>query len=149
MALDHARRRVMRSLVAAFVMLATLHGLSGVSCTHLPILGAAAGAAAPQMSHAGHGAMGGGLDAGAQQAQAAHQAADEGDRGNHQMPGCHCPGDCVCAPLGVATVVPNEQWTAVVAHDTAPTVLAVDAPSSRAAWLLPPATAPPALLETA
>lgn len=144
----------MRSLVAAFVMLATLHGLSGVSCTHLPILSAAAGAAAPQMSHAGHGAMGGGRGAVAQHApaahaQAAHHAADEGDRSNHQMPGCHCPGDCVCAPLAVANVVPNEQWTAAVAHDTAPTVLVVDAPATRAAWLLPPATAPPALLETA
>lgn len=146
-------RRVLRSLVAALAMLATLHGLSAMSCPHA---GAAAHAAsgderptptpvpAPAHTHgsASHAAMSHGGEA---SAQATMPGGDEGN----PMPGCHCPGACVCAPLVVAAFVQHEAWTATPVHPTATPLIAIVVPATRTTWLLPPATAPPVFLAAA
>lgn len=142
MTMRDARRRMMRPLVAVFVVLATLHGLSGMSCPHVGAAARATSPAAASPSHTAHGLV-------AHHGESASHSAGQGERGHDDMPGCQCPGACVCAPLAVANVVPAAQWPVVVAHDAVLPAITLVAPATRSAWLLPPATAPPALLAPA
>lgn len=148
-------RRVLRSLVAALAMLATLHGLSAMSCPHA---GAATHAASgderptptPAAAHAQTHTHGGASHAamshgGGASAQATMPGGDEGN----PMPGCHCPGACVCTPLVVAAFVAREAWIATPVHRTATPLIAIVVPATRTTWLLPPATAPPVFLAAA
>lgn len=144
MTLRDATRRVLRPLVAALAMLATLHGLSGMSCPHVGASASHPSASHPSASHASasHAEM-------AHHGASASHATDTGEHGGNPMPGCHCPGACVCAPLAVAAFVPREAWTAAPVHETASPLIEVVAPTTRTTWRLPPATAPPVLLAAA
>jgi len=149
------RRRVLRPLVAALAMLATLHGLSGMSCPHVAAAAhdASRGAsAAPSHAEANHAEAN---HAGANHAERGHHGAsaahatDTDEHEGNPMPGCQCPGTCLCTPLAVAAFVPREAWTADPVHETASRPVEVVVPATRITWRLPPATAPPILLAAA
>lgn len=138
---------VARRLVWAVAATATLYGVSAGPCRHRDApttvehaADAASTRGAIDAGHHGHASS-------AQDAQSAthHAPSPDGDTAS----GCHCLGACCCTPPAGLVVARGMRVTLDAVRPVAPAAPPTGFTPARAERLLPPATAPPALLVAA